>query len=129
MILFETIGEASIWARLAKSKIVTANYIEKALKEQKERVKKFDEWYTQMIIMSLPLEDPIRKIDVMGRIYSVKLFETSKKTLKIINKNPMILILFSFNFKFIFFTFYSISTALPDIVIISSNPCKPPISL
>ena len=47
--LFEIIGEASIWAKLSKSKIVTANFIEKALKEQNERVKKYDEIYTQMI--------------------------------------------------------------------------------
>ena len=47
--LFETIGEASIWAKLAKSKIVTANFIDKAIKEQNERVKKYDEIYTQMI--------------------------------------------------------------------------------
>lgn len=47
--LFEVIGEAAIWAKLSKSKIVTANYIDKALKEQNERVKKYDEIYTQMI--------------------------------------------------------------------------------
>ena len=47
--LFEVIGEASTWAKIAKSKIVTANYIEKALAEQKDRVKKYDETYTQMI--------------------------------------------------------------------------------
>ena len=47
--LFETIGEASIWAKMSKSKIVTANFIDKALKEQNERIKKYDEIYTQMI--------------------------------------------------------------------------------
>ena len=47
--LFEVIGEASIWAKLAKSKIVTAEYIDKALFEQKERVKKYDAIYTEMI--------------------------------------------------------------------------------
>ena len=47
--LFEVIGEASTWAKIAKSKIVTANYIEKALLEQKDRVKKYDETYTQLI--------------------------------------------------------------------------------
>jgi len=47
--LFEVIGEASIWAKLAKSKIVTEEYIEKALFEQKERVKKYDAIYTEMI--------------------------------------------------------------------------------
>ena len=47
--LFEVIGEASTWATMAKSKIITVNYIEKALKEQKERVKKYDTIYTEMI--------------------------------------------------------------------------------
>ena len=47
--LFEVIGEASIWAKLSKSKIVTENFIEKSLKEQNERIKKYDEIYTQMI--------------------------------------------------------------------------------
>ena len=47
--LFEVIGEASTWAKIAKSKIVTANFIEKALSEQKERVKKYDEFYTELI--------------------------------------------------------------------------------
>ena len=47
--LFEVIGEASIWAKLSKSKVVTENFIEKSLKEQNERIKKYDEIYTQMI--------------------------------------------------------------------------------
>ena len=47
--LFEIIGEASTWAKLSKSKIITQNFIEKALKEQKERVKKYDSLYTEMI--------------------------------------------------------------------------------
>ena len=47
--LFETIGEASIWAKLSKEKIVTASYIDKALKEQNERLKKYDKIYIQMI--------------------------------------------------------------------------------
>ena len=47
--LFEVIGEASTWATMAKSKLITTNFIEKALKEQKERVKKYDTIYTQMI--------------------------------------------------------------------------------
>ena len=47
--LFEIIGEASTWAKLSKSKIVTQNFIDKALKEQKERVKKYDSIYTNMI--------------------------------------------------------------------------------
>ena len=47
--LFEIIGEASTWAKMSKSKIITPNFIEKALKEQKERVKKYDSMYTEMI--------------------------------------------------------------------------------
>ncbi len=47
--IFEVVGEASTWAKLAKSKIVTAEFIDKALKEQKERVKKYDTLYTEMI--------------------------------------------------------------------------------
>ena len=47
--LFEVIGEASTWAKIAKSKLITADYIEKALFEQKERVKKYDEVYTELI--------------------------------------------------------------------------------
>lgn len=47
--LFEIIGEASTWAKISKSKIITPNFIEKALKEQKERVKKYDTMFTEMI--------------------------------------------------------------------------------
>ena len=47
--LFEVIGEASTWAKLSKEKVVTANFIEKALKEQKDRIKKYDSIYTEMI--------------------------------------------------------------------------------
>ena len=47
--LFEIIGEASTWAKIAKSKLITENFIEKALFEQKERVKKYDELYTGLI--------------------------------------------------------------------------------
>lgn len=47
--LFEVVGEASTWAQISKSKIIGQNFIEKALKEQRERVKKYDSLYTQMI--------------------------------------------------------------------------------
>ena len=47
--LFEVIGEASTWAKIAKAKLITADFIEKALLEQKERVKKYDEIYTELI--------------------------------------------------------------------------------
>ncbi len=47
--IFEIIGEASTWAQMSKAKVVSANFIDKALKEQKERVKKYDFIYTEMI--------------------------------------------------------------------------------
>ena len=47
--LFEIIGEASTWAKMSKAKLITPNFIDKALKEQKERVKKYDSLYTEMI--------------------------------------------------------------------------------
>ena len=47
--IFEVVGEASTWAKMSKSKLITTNFIEKALKEQKERVKKYDSMYTDMI--------------------------------------------------------------------------------
>ena len=47
--IFEIIGEASTWATMAKSKIITPEFIDKALHEQKERVKKYDTLYTEMI--------------------------------------------------------------------------------
>jgi len=43
------IGEAGTWARLAKSKIVTEEYINKALAERIERIKKYDTRYLEMI--------------------------------------------------------------------------------
>ena len=45
----QIVGEASTWARLAKSKIVTKEFVEKALKERVERIKKYDTKYIQMI--------------------------------------------------------------------------------
>ena len=47
--IFVIIGEAATWAKMARSKLITENFIEKALKERKERVKKYDEKYVQMI--------------------------------------------------------------------------------
>ena len=47
--LFVIIGEAATWAKMSRSKLITENFIEKALKERKDRVKKYDERYTQMI--------------------------------------------------------------------------------
>ena len=45
----EIVGEASTWAKLAKSKIITAEFIKKALEERIERVKKYDDKYIDMI--------------------------------------------------------------------------------
>ena len=47
--IFVIVGEAATWAKISKSKIVTENFVEKALIERKERVKKYDEKYIQMI--------------------------------------------------------------------------------
>ena len=47
--LSQVIGEAATWAKMAKSKIITGEYIVKALEEKKERVKKYDEKYIEMI--------------------------------------------------------------------------------
>ena len=47
--IFEVVAESATWAKMAKSKIVTEEYVEKALRESKERVKKYDEKYAQMI--------------------------------------------------------------------------------
>ena len=47
--IFMVVAEAATWAKMSKSKIITENFIEKALKESKERVKKYDERYSQMI--------------------------------------------------------------------------------
>jgi len=45
----QIIGEAGTWARLAKSKVVTEEFINKALFERMERVKKYDTKYVEMI--------------------------------------------------------------------------------
>jgi len=45
----EIVSEASTWARLAKKKLVTADFIDKALKERVERVKKYDSKYLELI--------------------------------------------------------------------------------
>lgn len=47
--IFVIVGEAATWAKMSRSKIVTENFIEKALKERRERVKKYDKKYVQMI--------------------------------------------------------------------------------
>lgn len=47
--LAEIIGEAATWAKLSKSKIVTEEFINKALEKRIERVKKYDSKYLEMI--------------------------------------------------------------------------------
>ncbi len=45
----QIIGEAATWAKMGHSKIVTAEYVDKALKERLNRVKKYDARYIEMI--------------------------------------------------------------------------------
>lgn len=45
----EIVGEASQWAKIDKSKVITKEYIEKALDQRIERIKKYDTRYLQMI--------------------------------------------------------------------------------
>ena len=47
--LTQVVGEAATWAKMAKSKTVTAKFIDKALEERIERVKKYDSKYLEMI--------------------------------------------------------------------------------
>lgn len=47
--IFVIVGEAGTWAKMSKSKIITEEFIEKALKERQERVKKYDEKYSELI--------------------------------------------------------------------------------
>ncbi len=47
--LSEIIAEACTWAKLAKAKIVTAEYVQKTLDERIDRIKKYDSRYTEMI--------------------------------------------------------------------------------
>jgi len=45
----EIVCEASTWAKLSRKKIVTADFIDKALKKRIERVKKYDQKYSELI--------------------------------------------------------------------------------
>ena len=47
--LSQIIAEAGTWARLSHSKVVTENFINKAITEKIQRVKKYDEKYSEMI--------------------------------------------------------------------------------
>lgn len=43
------VGEASTWAKMSRSKVITEEFITKALVEKVDRVKKYDERYMEMI--------------------------------------------------------------------------------
>lgn len=47
--LSQIIGEAATWAKIAKSKVVSGEHVDKALAKRIERVKKYDTKYTEMI--------------------------------------------------------------------------------
>ena len=47
--LAEIIGEAGTWAKLSKAKVVTEDFVNKALEERIERIKKYDSRYLEMI--------------------------------------------------------------------------------
>ena len=58
--LSQVLSEAATWAIMGKSKVITKDYIQKALDERIERVKKYDAKYTEMI------KDNILLIDTDG---------------------------------------------------------------
>lgn len=45
----EIVSEASTWAKLSRKKIVTVDYVQKTLDKRVERVKKYDQKYTELI--------------------------------------------------------------------------------
>ena len=47
--LIQIVGEAATWAKISKSKVITKDFINKALEEQINRVKKYDTKYMEMI--------------------------------------------------------------------------------
>ncbi len=47
--LAEVVGESGTWALMDKKKVVSAEYVDKALKERIERIKKYDAKYLEMI--------------------------------------------------------------------------------
>ena len=47
--LIKVAGEAATWAKMSRSKVVTREFVDKALSERVERVKKFDTKYMDMI--------------------------------------------------------------------------------
>ena len=46
--LIQVVGEAATWAKISRSKTVTAKFIDKALEQRVERVKKYDERYMEI---------------------------------------------------------------------------------
>ena len=55
--LMQVVGEAATWAKISRSKVVTPKFIDKALSERIERVKKYDEKYLEMIEQNTLLID------------------------------------------------------------------------
>lgn len=53
----QVVGEAATWAKMDRKKITTAEYVEKALKERVQRVKKYDSKYMEMIEQNTLLID------------------------------------------------------------------------
>ena len=53
----EVVGEAATWAKMDRKKVVTSDYIDIALKERTERVKKYDSRYMEMIEQNTLLID------------------------------------------------------------------------
>ena len=47
--LTQVVGEAATWAKISKSKVVTSKFIDMALAERIERIKKYDSKYLEMI--------------------------------------------------------------------------------
>ena len=47
--IMKVAGEAATWAKISKSKVVTDEFVKKALLERIERIKKFDSKYMEMI--------------------------------------------------------------------------------
>ena len=45
----EIISEASTWAKISRKKLISADYIQKALDKRIERIKKYDSQYTELI--------------------------------------------------------------------------------
>ena len=55
--LMQVVGEAATWAKISRSKVVIPKFIDKALSERIERVKKYDEKYLEMIEQNTLLID------------------------------------------------------------------------